>query len=943
MRRVRRWVPIAFMLTLAGCGDETPQEPEESPGLEVGSVFRNWSIYRLANDPAFDSLLTAGAQEGGVVDVVEEIGGLVVRPPDVGPTATAEVFSNETGQTFWVSAQAPAPDGLAAPDSAVGSESKLGQVLRFRKDAEDASLRFIITQVQLEAIDDNASEPTHAECPWWVRGVLVEFAGECAELMKGEIEATYYAYTDPTRTEPLEAFYFANATAKLFGWGAEWYPDVYTGSLSVDPLFRSGDFDFEMDTDGSGRHPRIRLDAPVAVDIPLDSVDAGEAFEVVMKVRATVRNRRQRESYLAAYFRDPATSDGLTVEYDGLTLLPAPDEIPDDVVWSPAPAPPCEPNAAAGAGGTIAFETAAFLDAEWPGGNTAIAVTRTGGSAGPASVVFAAGDGTATAGSDYQSVTTLILFADGEEGRRAVPVPILTDDDEEADETVMLSLTSPGGCATLGLANAELTILDDDQPPPAEYTVGGTVTGLEGTGLELRNIAAVIAITDNGPFAFPVGYPPGRSYDVTVDQQPSDPLQACTVTNGQGTIADQDVTDILVTCVTPSSDLLDPGFGTGGIVKVDIGPDSDDRIATALALQADGKILAVGRNTLVRYNADGTLDTGFGTNGEVAVSFGTGDTRLYDVAVQPDGRILVAGGAVDPVSLPADDDFGLARFEADGAPDAGFGNGGVVTTDFDGRIDAAYDILIQPDGAIVLAGLALVGAGIDSEFALARYTSAGVPDSTFGADGDGTATVDLAGDSDIGYAAALQSDGKIVVVGRAAPSGGSDPDIGVARFDASGILDSSFGSGGIVRVPTADAEWALDVAVDASDRILVSGSFGTDAFVARYDANGAADAGFGGGMVVSTLLSGANGIALDDTGRILIVGEGDDDFGVVRLLDDGTVDTDFGTDGLVTADFFGGLDVASDVVIQPIDGKMVVGGWITDSGLPRVGLIRVLP
>ena len=867
-----RWMAPLFLLT--GCIDDLPQQP---PGVEPGTVFRRWTIDRLTADPAFDERLVSDRQTGGIVDVVQPLGNLIIMPAGVTPPAVAEVYSNETGETFWVSAQAPVASGpLLAPDSAIGSAVYLGQVLRFRKTAEDAALRFVISAAKLEALDGNGVAPSFDECPW-ARGALLEFAVDCAELMMSEIDVTYYGYDDPTRLDPVEAFYYASSTVRLFGWGSEWYADAHTSAVSVEALFGDSNFDVER-SGGVDWQPVVRLNGPITVEIPLDSISMGEEFEVGMQVEARVQNRRQRESYIDAYFRDPASSEGLGVEFEGLTMLAPPDEIREDIVWSPPAATTCEAN---GPGGTIAFETDTYVEPEWPGGHASIMVTRTGGSAGVASVVLTTNDGSAMAGSDYGAVTTLVRFADGEEGRRMVAVPVHADTIMEDAETVMLSLGSPGGCATLGRASAELTILDDDQPPPATYTLGGTVTGLEGSGLQLRTTGFVVAITDNGPFAFPAEFSPGADYDITIDQQPTDPLQSCSVANGTGVIGDQDVTDVLVTCETPAgAGGLDPSFGTGGLVEARITPDSDDRFAAALALQADGKVLALGRSVLVRYHADGTLDTGFGSSGEVQVDFGADGVRLYGVTVQADGRILVAGGTIDNTNLPADEDIALARYNADGTLDASFGAGGVVTTDFIGRIDGGYDVLLQPDGSILVAGLAMVNAGGDFDFAVVRYTDAGALDTTFGAAGDGRASVNLAGNSDAAYAVALQSDGGIIVVGRAAPSGGSDPDIGIARFDASGILDPDFGTAGIVRVPTAEADWPLDAAVDASDRILVSGSYGFSAFVARYAPDGTPDATFGGGMVVFDELFRANGIALDDDGRILLAGEAGDDLAV---------------------------------------------------------------
>ena len=947
----RRYAWISMLLVLGACSD-TPSGPEDPRGpTSLGSVYRIWGIFKLTNDEKLTEVVDANDQTGGVVDISREIGSMVHPLPIAvpHPIAMAEVFSNETGKTYWVGAQSPSPYGLQAQDSAIGSEVQFRQAWKFRKDSPNATFQLVISDVFLEVYDGNGMTAQPGQCGWSWHAQGEELIYVCESLILAHISAKYWAYAD-TLCCP-DPFFSAMGAPGISGWGSTFTPGVSTDSRVGQPLFDLDDFDIQPFA-GQDRHVTMRLRSPITVDIPLDSVAVGEAFEVGTRVIAKAWSRRQGESYAGAYFRDPAKTNGLSLEFDGVTMLPPPAEVREPSLIT-SPALPCDATGTDGAGGTIQFDTTSYLWPEWPGDEAEITITRTGGGGGEASVAFATGGGTATPGSDYESVTTHVRFADGETGVRTVYLPITADHTEEPHETVSLTLSSPAGCATLGgQTSAELTILDDDQPLPAAYTVGGTVTGLAGTGLELRDGAtSVVRITSDGSWAFPADYAAGATYDVTVGWQPDNPLQACTVANGQGTVGDEDVTDILVTCVTPSaSNGLDPDFGTGGVVKAGITPYSDHRFATELALQGDGKILAVGTNTLVRYHADGTLDTGFGTGGQVRVAFGSGSELLHAVAVQPDGRILVAGTAVDPVNLPADDDFGLARFEADGSPDAGFGNGGVVVTDFNGRLDNARDILIQPDGAIVVVGAADAVdqfGSTDPDFALARYTSAGDPDPTFGAAGNGRATVNIGGRLNGGYAAALQSDGRIVVVGTVAASRGSDPDLGIARFDRNGVLDPTFGTGGIVWDDTpAEAEWALDVAVDANDRILVSGSRvsggDADAFVARYNAGGDPDAGFGnGGVAVSTLLWGANGIALDAGGGIVIVGATPEDFGVVRLGTGGAPDTGFGDGGLVAIDFFGGFDEASDVVIQP-DGRILVGGKI-DDGLPVVGLARVLP
>src|SRR5215475_1919847 len=225
---------------------------------------------------------------------------------------------------------------------------------------------------------------------------------------------------------------------------------------------------------------------------------------------------------------------------------------------------------------------------------------------------------------------------------------------------------------------------------------------------------------------------------------------------------------------------LDASFGTGGIVTTGFGVSAE---ATSAVVQADGKIVAAGEANLdggesfalARYNSNGTLDTTFGTGGKVGTAFASGSasyTQAFSVAVQPDGRIVAAGyteiGAClfNGLELPCFD-FAVARYNSNGTLDAGFGTGGRVTTDFGGPYDQAESVAVQPDGRIVVAGAAarLTNTGFD--FALARYNSNGTLDTTFGT--SGKVTTDFAGADDVPSepsAVALQSDGKIVVVGR---------------------------------------------------------------------------------------------------------------------------------------------------------------------------------
>src|SRR5262249_33644368 len=192
--------------------------------------------------------------------------------------------------------------------------------------------------------------------------------------------------------------------------------------------------------------------------------------------------------------------------------------------------------------------------------------------------------------------------------------------------------------------------------------------------------------------------------------------------------------------LTPSAGDLDPTFGTGGKGTTSFGGSVGNE-GDAMALQPDGKIIVVGTTdvggggsnfAVARYNADGTLDTTFSFDGKVTTDFG-GDDRAFSVAIQADGKIVVAGASL---TNPGDD-FALARYNPDGVLDHSVGTDGKVTTDFAGNFDAAFGVAIQSNGKIVVAGKANIPvsantAEITDDFALARYNPDGSPDAGFG-------------------------------------------------------------------------------------------------------------------------------------------------------------------------------------------------------------------
>ncbi|TMA81131.1 MAG: hypothetical protein E6J77_17415, partial [Deltaproteobacteria bacterium] len=409
---------------------------------------------------------------------------------------------------------------------------------------------------------------------------------------------------------------------------------------------------------------------------------------------------------------------------------------------------------------------------------------------------------------------------------------------------------------------------------------------------------------------------------------------------------------------------LDPAFGTGGLVLTDFGGNrcagggrnarecqshedcgkggrciSSYDIAFALALQSDGKLVAAGErracvggehdgercavNTdcsgnpagvclgdiaVARYNTDGSVDLTFGSGGRVLTDF-DGDDAAFALAVQPDGKIVVAGTSNGGGTGSLD--FVLARYDSAGALDPTFGSGGKVLTDLGGN-DEVFALLVQPDGRLVAAGVSDVAGSFD--FALARYNPDGTLDATFGAAGQvvtdfGPAFVgsdpsncalpiaDFHG-ADVAFALALQPDGKLVAAGV------STGDFALARYNADGSLDTTFGTCGRVVTDFAGDDAAASALVVQPDGKLVAAgrrsvASHTSFSLARYASDGTLDPIFGaGGRVVTEVGADAEGSALvlqPDDGRLIVAGAADGDFALARY------EGDFVTLGLTKA------------------------------------------
>ena len=288
---------------------------------------------------------------------------------------------------------------------------------------------------------------------------------------------------------------------------------------------------------------------------------------------------------------------------------------------------------------------------------------------------------------------------------------------------------------------------------------------------------------------------------------------------------------------------VDSTFDDDGLVSTDIESNSFDG-SNSIAIQMDGKIVVVGFSfigsgydfVVVRYHSNGSLDSTFGGDGVVTTDVGSFDDEGVSVALQSDGKIVVAGSTVVP-----DYDFVVVRYNTDGSLDNSFDSDGILIADLNsGSDDFVAKVLVQSDGKILLAGTS------GGDFAVVRYNSNGSLDLSFST--DGKVTTDLGGDEN-GRNIAIQGDGKIVVVGSTS-DGSTNIDFALVRYNSNGTLDNSFdGDGILIRgLTSAGRDEAFAVAIQSDGKILAGGLLDkvtdTDFAIARYNSDGSTDSSF---------------------------------------------------------------------------------------------------
>lgn len=397
---------------------------------------------------------------------------------------------------------------------------------------------------------------------------------------------------------------------------------------------------------------------------------------------------------------------------------------------------------------------------------------------------------------------------------------------------------------------------------------------------------------------------------------------------------------------------LDSTFGTAG--KVIANPYGYMELY-ASAVQPDGKIVSVGRSKngtdfnfcAMRFNANGSTDTTFGTNGAFFVDMRGGGyfDSANAVIIQPDGKIIV-GGFASINTNPGVCYFGLIRLNPNGILDSTFGTGGKTSfpvgvggSDIDNRIK---QLALQPDGKIIAVGSAYNNSTLD-DFAIVRLNIDGSLDTDFS--NDGKATVDYQGLGEAAILVKVESSGKILVAGNVRN------DFGMVRFYDDGSIDTTYGTSGKILVATTNIFTSSIVAgtFQQDGKAVMLGTNGNDVAICRINVDGSFDTAFGvSGKVITDIDNssgdaGSSGFLIQPDGKIIATAlcstGGTNYFATLRYTDAGVLDTTFSNDGKVLTNMASGFNSAMSAVLQP-DGKLVIGGFAGFSSQTGFALAR---
>jgi uncharacterized delta-60 repeat protein len=403
--------------------------------------------------------------------------------------------------------------------------------------------------------------------------------------------------------------------------------------------------------------------------------------------------------------------------------------------------------------------------------------------------------------------------------------------------------------------------------------------------------------------------------------------------------------------------MLDATFGNRGRVVTSI---NDSSTANDIAIQPDGKIVVGGNThlagisyfTLVRYNIDGSLDNTFGNAGKVITTLKHRST-ISSITIQMDGKIL-AGGSVygSGMSYLTDSGYSVVRYNANGGLDSSFGVNGITLIKMSNGLGYLKKLLVKPNGKIVTAGFVNTMT-FQYMPALVQLNTNGTLDSSFGTNGKVEGYInDIEAITDM----AIANDGKIIASAqiRNSPYYG---DFALMGFLQNGHLDSSFGTNGVVKTDFNNnapykTENATSLIRQADGSIIMAGYNYTSPAtfaLAKYKANGSLDSAFGvDGKVITPILNTngyAHDVLADHSGNLFVSGyaiqsQVKRDFAVAKYFFNGRIDSSYGRNGIDTTEFFGFSDIAYASALQP-DGKIVLVGQAgIDSNRYSIALAR---
>lgn len=391
---------------------------------------------------------------------------------------------------------------------------------------------------------------------------------------------------------------------------------------------------------------------------------------------------------------------------------------------------------------------------------------------------------------------------------------------------------------------------------------------------------------------------------------------------------------------------LDATFASNGIYTLDFGygdnmndikiqPDQKI-VCTGVAFNS----FYAGTLKVFRLNPNGTPDNGFGVNG--VFSFLTGaETYGYESQILDDGKILVAGLAMDPFFYS---DIFLLRINTNGTLDTTFGNNGFTVTSYSPRDDMAYGLAVQPDGKILIAGEMTDTINYKSNPSIVRFTEDGFVDSTYAVNGQLLIPA-ISGDNGF-RCITIQPDGKILAAGRYSliNTGLVEFDFFVVRTDINGVLDPTFGNNGMVVTPVGSGlNQAFGINLDTALNIIVAGvsnNATSDMAILKFDLTGTLDPTFGTSGIVQHDIADFDGgldVKVTTDNNIIVCGTSGafpspTGATVWKYFANGTIDSTFGTNGYVTTNIALDNEDGNSVALQA-DGKIVVAGKYRNSNI----------